>query len=89
MAFVAFEFICIALYYFCYYRKQQLEGKPLIQIKKLIWIALFIGYIALVLNLTIISRGSSHYKEMNLHLFSGYVEAWNSYSYKKTSAQYL
>ncbi|MET4559650.1 glycopeptide antibiotics resistance protein [Lysinibacillus parviboronicapiens] len=83
MAFVAFEFICIALYYFCYYRKQQLEGKPLIHIKKLIWIALFIGYIALVLNLTIISRGSSHYKEMNLHLFSGYVEAWNSYSYKK------
>ncbi|WP_369435897.1 VanZ family protein [Lysinibacillus fusiformis] len=83
MAFVGFEFICIALYYFCYYRKQKLEEKPLIHIKKLIWIALFIGYLALVLNLTIISRGSSHHMEMNLHLFSGYVEAWNSYSYRK------
>lgn len=73
------EFLLIALYYFFYYRKQQTDRKK-IQIKKLILGALFIGYIVFVCELTIIGRGTSHYLQMNLHPFSGYIDAWKKYS---------
>ncbi|MFY0518499.1 VanZ family protein [Lysinibacillus sp. UGB7] len=76
---IVVEFLLIALYYFFYYRKQQTDRKK-IQIKKLILGALFIGYIVFVCELTIIGRGTSHYLQMNLHPFSGYIDAWKKYS---------
>lgn len=76
---IVVEFLLIALYYFFYYRKQQTDRKK-IQIKKLILGALFIGYIVFVCELTIIGRGTSHYLQMNLNPFSGYIDAWKKYS---------
>ncbi len=42
--------------------------------------ALFIGYIVFVCELTIFGRGSSHFMQMNLQPFSGYIDAWKKYS---------
>lgn len=77
---IGIEFVLIGLYYYLYYRKQQSEGKPRIQMKKLFLGALFIGYVVFVLELTMLGRGNSHFLQMNLHPFSDYVEAWNKYS---------
>ncbi|MDM5186117.1 VanZ family protein [Bacillus sp. DX4.1] len=77
---IGIEFLIIALYYFLYYRKQQSERKKQIHIMKHILGAVFIGYIVFVFELTIIGRGTSHYLQMNLHPFSGYVDAWKKYS---------
>jgi len=76
---IGIEFLLIALYYY-FYRKRQSDHKKQISIKKLILGAVFIGYIVFVMELTIIGRGTSHYMEMNLHPFSGYVDAWKKYS---------
>lgn len=77
---IGIEFVLIMLYYYLYYRKQQSEGKPRIQMNKLFLGALFIGYVVFVLELTMLGRGNSHFLQMNLHPFSDYVEAWNKYS---------
>lgn len=77
---IGIEFVLIGFYYYLYYRKQQSEGKPRIQMKKLFLGALFIGYVVFVLELTMLGRGNSHFLQMNLHPFSDYVEAWNKYS---------
>ncbi|MED3804581.1 VanZ family protein [Lysinibacillus xylanilyticus] len=76
---IVVEYLLIALFYFLYYTKQQTDRKK-IQIKKLLLGALFIGYIVFVCELTIIGRGTSHYLQMNLHPFSGYIDAWKKYS---------
>ncbi|WP_286925296.1 MULTISPECIES: VanZ family protein [Lysinibacillus] len=74
---IGVEFLLIALYYF--YQKRQLDKKQ-IPIKKLILGAIFVGYTVFVLELTIIGRGTSHYMQMNLQPFSGYIDAWKKYS---------
>ena len=51
-----------------------------INFKQLILVALFIGYIVFVCELTIFGRGSSHFMQMNLQPFSGYIDAWKKYS---------
>lgn len=56
----------------------QIEKK--INFKQLILVALFIGYIVFVCELTIFGRGSSHFMQMNLQPFSGYIDAWKKYS---------
>ncbi len=76
---ISVEFLLIALYYCFYYQKQPSDRKK-IHIMKLILGALFIGYIVFVFELTIFGRGTSHYLEMNLHPFSGYIDAWKKYS---------
>lgn len=76
---IGIEFLLIALYYFVYYKKQPSERKKL-SITKMMLGALFIGYIVFVCELTIIGRGSSHFLEMNLQPFSGYIDAWKKYS---------
>lgn len=77
---IGIEFILIALYYYFYYRKQPSDQKNKIFIKKLVLGAVFIGYIIFVLELTVFGRGTSHYLQMNLQPFSGYIEAWKKYS---------
>lgn len=77
---IGIEFILIALYYFFYYRKQPSDRKKHIHIKKLVLVAVFIGYIIFVLELTVFGRGTSHYLQMNLQPFSGYIDAWKKYS---------
>lgn len=76
---IGIEFLLITLYYFVYYKKQPSERKKL-SITKIMIGALFIGYTIFVCELTIIGRGSSHFLEMNLQLFSGYIDAWKKYS---------
>ncbi|GLC89118.1 VanZ family protein [Lysinibacillus piscis] len=75
---IGIEFLLITLYYFLYARKQ-----PSNQIKRLIVGAIFIGYIVFVLELTVIGRGTSHYMQMNLQPFSGYIDAWKKYSLRE------
>lgn len=78
---IGIEFLLIALYYFFYYRKQQSDRKKQMHhLKKLLLWAIFIGYTVFVFELTIIGRGTSHHLQMNLHPFSGYIEAWKKYS---------
>lgn len=77
---IGIEFILIALYYFFYYRKQPSDRKKQIRIKKLVLGAVFIGYIIFVLELTVFGRGTSHFLQMNLQPFSGYIDAWKKYS---------
>lgn len=48
--------------------------------KALLWL-MFIGYLAIVLSVTIL-RGTGGYREWNLHLFRAWREAWNNYSVK-------
>ena len=76
---VGAEFLLIGLYYFLYHKKQQSNRKK-INFKQLILVALFIGYIVFVCELTIFGRGSSHFMQMNLQPFSGYIDAWKKYS---------
>lgn len=77
---IGIEFILIALFYFFYYRKLQSDRKKQIPIKKLVLGAVFIGYIVFVFELTIFGRGTSHYLQMNLNPFSGYMDAWKKYT---------
>lgn len=77
---IGIEYILIALYYFFYYRKQPSDRKKQFHIKKLVLGAVFIGYIIFVLELTVFGRGTSHYLQMNLQPFSGYIDAWKKYS---------
>ncbi|MGE7129018.1 VanZ family protein [Lysinibacillus xylanilyticus] len=77
---IGIEYILIALYYFFYYRKKPSDQKKQIHIRKLFIGAVFIGYIIFVLELTIFGRGTSHYLQMNLQPFSGYIDAWKKYS---------
>ncbi|WP_255505068.1 VanZ family protein [Lysinibacillus sphaericus] len=77
---IGIEFILISLYYFFYYRKQPSDRKKQIRIKKLVLGAVFIGYIIFVLELTVFGRGTSHFLQMNLQPFSGYIDAWKKYS---------
>jgi len=76
---IGFEFLLIALYYF-YYQRRRTDRHKQIPVKKLLLGAMFIGYIVFVLELTVIGRGTSHYMQMNLQPFSGYIDAWKKYS---------
>lgn len=76
---IGIGFLLIALYYY-FYRKKQSDHKKQIALKKLILGTVFIGYIVFVLELTILGRGTSHYLQMNLQPFSGYMDAWKKYS---------
>ncbi|OBZ11125.1 VanZ family protein [Bacillus sp. FJAT-26390] len=80
---VGIELLLIAGYYTFYYRKRRSEEKLWLPMNKLILGALFIGYIVFVLQLTVIGRGTSHFLQMNLYPFSGYIEAWQKYSLRE------
>jgi glycopeptide antibiotics resistance protein len=80
---IGIELLFIAGYYIFYYRKRSPEEKPWLPMNKLVLGALFIGYIVFVLQLTVIGRGTSHFLEMNLYPFGGYIEAWQKYSLRE------
>ncbi|MGO4183498.1 VanZ family protein [Paenibacillus sp. TAF43_2] len=80
---VGIELLLIAGYYTFYYRKRRREEEHWLPMSKLILGALFIGYIVFVLQLTVIGRGTSHFLEMNLYPFGGYIEAWQKYSLRE------
>ncbi|TSB45592.1 VanZ family protein [Alkalicoccobacillus porphyridii] len=62
--------------YFFIYRKL-MNGKKQISFMKLIIFSMFIGYVLMVLGVTILQRGGSYYPGLvNLSLFSSYREAW-------------
>ena len=79
MIIIGVEFLLIAFYYF-FYDKKEPSVRKRNHVKKLMLGALFIGYIVFVCELTIIGRGSSHFLQMNLQPFSGYIDAWKKYS---------
>lgn len=79
MIIIGVEFLLIAFYYF-FYNKKEPSVRKRNHVKKLMLGALFIGYIVFVCELTIIGRGSSHFLQMNLQPFSGYIDSWKKYS---------
>lgn len=76
---IGLEFLLIGLYFF-YYQRRRSDQQKQIPVKKLLLGAIFIGYIVFVLELTVIGRGTSHFMQLNLQPFSGYIDAWKKYS---------
>jgi len=71
--------IIIGLLFYLGYKvvyKKLMKGKKNIDINKLILYGISIGYIIVVLGATFMNRGQV-YKDVNLHLFSSYREAYN------------
>lgn len=71
--------VFLGLGYFVVYKKLLKGSKSLSKRKVMIWFCL-IGYIIMVIGVTFINRGARIYGDTNLHLFSSYREAWNSFS---------
>lgn len=60
--------------------KKNEEARPLTRWRKPLLGLLLACYMVVVFGLTGLSRPANYTGDVNLHLFSGYVEAWNSYS---------
>lgn len=71
--------LLIGLGYFIY--KKIFHGKKSIVIRNIVMLFLFIGYLIVVLSVTFFGRHSSH-SQINLHFFSSYRTAWNSFDVK-------
>lgn len=74
---IAFLAILFSIFYFIIYKKI-FKGQKQINFKLTLIIAIFMGYILMVLQATWFSRTPSGYYSVNLHLFSSYIGAWNS-----------
>jgi len=68
---------CIG-YFFIY--QKLMKGKRKLAINKAIIISLLAGYILAVLYGTLFSRTGLNSGSVNLHIFSSYIAAWNSFS---------
>ncbi|WP_461204563.1 VanZ family protein [Clostridium sp. DL1XJH146] len=66
-----------ALGYFIIY-KRVLKGKKRLTFRQVLPAMLLVGYIIMVLGVTCMSRGNG-WSSINLHLFSSYKEAWNTF----------
>ncbi|MGL5348688.1 MAG: VanZ family protein, partial [Peptostreptococcaceae bacterium] len=67
--------------YFVVYRRL-LKGTKKLNLKQITLIAILIIYAGIVLGATLGIR-SSGFEETNFHLFSSYIEAWNSFSLRE------
>lgn len=65
--------------YFLIYKKA-LKGKKKITFRKLTIVAVLFCYLIVVLGATLGNRGDYYQGSVNLHPFSAYREAWNSFS---------
>lgn len=73
--------LLIALFcigYFLFY-KRLIKGKSELTIGKAIILLMLIGYLLMVLSATFFSRGENYPNAVNIHFFSSYIEAWNSW----------
>lgn len=66
-----------------YFYKRVLHGKRRLSKKQGGLIMLLIGWLIIVLGLTTMSRGANFTGDINTHLFSGYVNAWNKWSFSE------
>ncbi|MRX73874.1 hypothetical protein GJU40_17200 [Bacillus lacus] len=73
VVFLAFSLIIIKM------RKKNINPSSGGKKKALIG-SLLVAYYFIVIGITNLSRGESYYGIINLNIFSGYVEAWNSFS---------
>ncbi|CAM3581305.1 VanZ family protein [Paenibacillus lupini] len=64
--------------YFIY--KKVFRGKRNMSKKHWLMLGLLVAWFLVVLGLTTISRGANYTGDVNFHLFSGYVNAWNKWS---------
>ena len=71
-----FIIILFLIGYFLIYKKI-MKGTKTINKKKMILYGITIVYLIIVFGATFLTRGNA-YKEINLHLFSSYREAWNN-----------
>ena len=71
-----FIIILFLIGYFVIYKKV-MKGTKTIDNKKMILYGITIVYLVIVFGATFLTRGNA-YKEINLHLFSSYREAWNN-----------
>lgn len=60
--------------------KNVFDGEKRITAKTFILLVLLIGYLFLVFALTNLNRGANYTDLINVNIFSGYIDAWNSWS---------
>lgn len=77
---VCFCSILLLLIYFIHRKKSKGE-KPFPWLKAVLTLA-FVGYITIVLFVTLLRYGGYGYSSTNFHLFRAWREAWNNYSFK-------
>lgn len=65
--------------YFFIYRRI-LKGNKKLSMKQIIFGGLFIAYVLMVFGVTFLNRVPHFQGSMNLHFFSSYKDAWNSFS---------
>lgn len=80
-ALVALVFLGVIFFmgYFVIYKKL-FKGKKSLSKRQLLTGGLLIGYLIMVVGVTLLNRGGSYHGGMSLALFSTYKEAWHSYS---------
>lgn len=81
LAFILITILAVLLGfgYFIIYKKFLKGDKKLSKRRTFIWFC-FIGYIIMVIGVTFLNRGARVFGDTNLHLFSSYREAWNSFN---------
>lgn len=81
LAFILITILAVLLGfgYFIIYKKFLKGDKKLSKRRTFIWFC-FIGYIIMVIGVTFLNRGARVFSDTNLHLFSSYREAWNSFN---------
>lgn len=62
------------------WRKKSNKPQSSIQTKKIVIGSLLIAYLFVVVGLTSLSRGEMYRGSINLNLFSGYIDAWHTFS---------
>ena len=80
--------IIFFLQYFIVY-KIVLKGKKSLPKKQVLLLAMFIGYVIMVIGVTFLMRGSNYQGGMDLSLFSSYREAWYSFSARHWQSIFL
>lgn len=57
-----------------------MKGKKKMQVGKVVWLILFLGYLLMMLEVTMLNRANGDISSVQWHLFYSYREAWNSFS---------
>lgn len=76
---IAILAVLLGFGYFIIYKKF-LKGNKRLSKRKVFILFCLIGYIVMVIGVTFLNRGARIFGDTNLHLFSSYKEAWNSFN---------
>ena len=77
---LAIALVIIGILYVCYAFYKRRGGNRKITISQVVTLFILVGWFAVVLGLTTLSRGAFFDNYINLRLFSDYVNAWHQWS---------